>query len=60
MGNYSMPGYFQAMPVIKGRMYRPSPENVQQLKAAEQAVREEAAKLLAAGTPDEQIHAKGQ
>ena len=60
MGNYSMPGYFQAMPVIKGRMYRPSPENVQQLKAAEQAVREEAARLLAAGTPDGQIHAKGQ
>ena len=60
MGNYSMPGYFQAMPVIKGRMYRPSPENVQQLKEAEQAVRQKAAGLLAAGTPDEQIHAKGQ
>ena len=40
MGNYSMPGYFQAMPVIRGRMYRPSPENVQQLKTVERDIRD--------------------
>ena len=60
MGNYSMPGYFQAMPVIRGRMYRPSPENVQQLKTVERDIRQKAAGLLASGTPDEQIHSKGQ
>lgn len=35
MGNYSMPGYFQTMPVAPGKAFRPSPENVAELKAIE-------------------------
>ena len=32
MGNYSMPGYFQTMPVAPGKAFRPSPENVAELR----------------------------
>ena len=34
MGNYSMPGYFQNMPVV-GKAVRPNAENVAELKAIE-------------------------
>ena len=27
MGNYSMPGYFQQMPVIQGKKYHPAADN---------------------------------
>lgn len=60
MGNYSMPGYFQAMPVLKGGPIRDNADNAAQLKAVEEAIRQKAAELLAAGTPDDKIHAKGQ
>ena len=34
MGNYSMPRYFQNMPVV-GKAARPNPENVAELRAIE-------------------------
>ena len=60
MGNYSMPGYFQAMPVAPGKAFRPSPENVAELKAIEADVHAKVKELLDAGTPDETLHQRGQ
>ena len=60
MGNYSMPGYFQSMQVLKGSPFAPNAENVEELKGIEADLHEQVAKMLSAGTPDEQIHAKGQ
>lgn len=60
MGNYSMPGYFQAMNVIKGDTFHENPENVKELKAVEEDINRKIKETLAAGTPDEKIHSKGQ
>lgn len=60
MSNYSMPGYFQEMKAIVGKPYPATPQNAEQLKAVEDAVHKKIEKMLAAGTPDEKIHAKGQ
>ena len=60
MGNYSMPGYFQSMQVLKGSPFAPNAENVEELKAIEADLHEQVAKMLAAGVPDDKIHAKGQ
>lgn len=60
MGNYSMPGYFQNMPVLKYSAIRPDEENAAQLKKTEKELHEEALEILNAGVPDEKIHAKGQ
>ena len=60
MGNYSMPGYFQNMQVLKGSPIAPNAENVAELKGIEAELHEQVAKMLSAGTPDEQIHSKGQ
>ena len=60
MGNYSMPGYFQSMQVLKGSPFAPNAENVAELKGIEAELHEQVAKMLSAGTPDEQIHSKGQ
>ena len=60
MGNYSMPGYFQAMPVLKGSHYHDDVNNVNELKQIESEIHAQAAKMLAAGVPDEKIHKKGQ
>ena len=40
MGNYSMPRYFQNMPVV-GKAVRPNPENVEELKAIEDDIDEQ-------------------
>ena len=60
MGNYSMPGYFQSMPVLKGSPVAANADNAAELKAVEADLHEQVAKMLAAGVPDEKIHAKGQ
>ena len=60
MGNYSMPGYFQHMSALPGEVVKKNDENAAELKAVEQELREKAAELLNAGTPDDKIHAKGQ
>ena len=38
MGYYSMPGYFQNMPVAPGKPFRPDPANLAELKAIEEDV----------------------
>ena len=60
MGNYSMPGYFQSMQVLKGSPFAPNAENVEELKGIEADLHEQVAKMLSAGVPDDKIHAKGQ
>lgn len=60
MGNYSMPGYFQSMPVLKGSPVPASADNAAELKAIESDLHEKVSKMLAAGVPDDKIHAKGQ
>ena len=60
MGNYSMPGYFQTMPVAPGKAFRPSPENVAELKAIEADVHAKIKEMMEAGTPDETLHKRGQ
>ncbi len=60
MGNYSMPGYFQSMQVLKGSPFAPNAENVAELKGIEAELHEQVAKMLSAGVPDDKIHAKGQ
>lgn len=60
MGNYSMPGYFQAMNVIKGDTFHKNPENEKELKAVEEEIGKKIKEVLNAGTPDDKIHAKGQ
>ena len=60
MGNYSMPGYFQNMQVLKGSPIAPNAENVAELKGIESELHEQVAKMLSAGVPDDKIHAKGQ
>ena len=60
MGNYSMPTYFQNMPVLNAPAYKPNPENVAELKGIEDGIHKQAEKMLSAGVPDDKIHAKGQ
>ncbi len=60
MAHYSMPGYFQQMPKIAVKKYPAAAANANDLKAIEADLHEKAQKLLAAGTPDDKIHAKGQ
>ena len=56
MGNYSMPGYFQAMPVLKGSPYGDSAENAAELKKSGEELHGKVAEMLAAGVPDDKIH----
>lgn len=60
MGNYSMPGYFQQMPVIQGKKYHAAADNEAELKGIEAELHKKIEEMLAAGTPDDKIHAKGQ
>jgi glutaconyl-CoA decarboxylase len=60
MGNYSMPGYFQSMPVLKGSHIAPSADNAAELKKIEEELHAKASEMLAAGISDEKIHQKGQ
>ena len=60
MSEYSMPRYFQNMPVIGEPTYGPDPENEQQLKATEAEFKELIEKILAAGRSDESLNSTGQ
>ena len=60
MGNYSMPSYFQAMPVLKGSPVAPNADNAAELKKIEDELHAKVAEMLAAGVSDEKIHQKGQ
>ena len=60
MNDYSMPTYFQNMPVLNAPAYKPNPDNVAELKKIEEEIHAQAEKMLSAGTPDDKIHQKGQ
>lgn len=60
MGNYSMPGYFQAMNVINSDTFHKNPDNKKELRAIEEEINKKVKEVLSAGTPDEKIHGKGQ
>ena len=58
---YSMPTYFQGMPVIgKPGAVAPMPENEAELQRIESELAEKLAEIQAAGSTDEDIHKKGQ
>ena len=51
MGNYSMPRYFQNMPVV-GKPVRANAENVAELKAIEEDIHNHIVDALEAGKAD--------
>ena len=59
MGNYSMPRYFQNMPVV-GKPVKANAENATELRAIEDDIHAHVVKALEAGKPDEAMNAKGQ
>ncbi len=59
MGNYSMPRYFQNMPVV-GKPVRANPENVEELRAIEDDIHAHIVSALSAGKKDEELNEKGQ
>ena len=59
MGNYSMPRYFQNMPVV-GKPVRANAENVAELKAIEEEIHAQIVKGLENGKADADMNAKGQ
>ncbi len=59
MANYSMPRYFQTMPVIT-KPARANAENAAELKAVEEEIHGKIVKTLSFGKPDEAINEKGQ
>ena len=61
MNMYSMPGYFQNMPIIGKSLVNQNPENEENLKAVEQDIHESIEKVLAAGiTSEEKLNERGQ
>ena len=61
MNMYSMPGYFQNMPIIGKSLVNQNPENEESLKAVEQEIHESIEKALAAGiTSEEKLNERGQ
>ena len=59
MGNYSMPRYFQNMPVV-GKPVRKNEENVTELREIEDDIHAHIVSALSAGKKDEDMNAKGQ
>ena len=59
MGNYSMPRYFQNMPVV-GKPVKANAENATELRAIEDDIHAHVVKALESGKPDEAMNAKGQ
>ena len=57
---YSMPGYFQTMPVLGSELTAPNPDNEAALREVEAALRAETEAVLAAGRSDESLNAAGQ
>lgn len=60
MKKYSMPGYFQNMPVIGEELYRPDPENERKLREIEAEIKQIRETALAAGRSDESLNDSGQ
>ena len=61
MNMYSMPGYFQNMPIIGKSLVNQNPENEESLKAVEQEIHESIEKALASGiTSEEKLNERGQ
>lgn len=61
MGYFSMPGYFQNMPVVGKELISANEENASQIKAIEQEIHESVEKILANGiTSEEKLNARGQ
>lgn len=59
MGNYSMPRYFQNMPVV-GKPVRENPENVEELRRIEDEIHAKIVAALSNGKKDEELNEKGQ
>ena len=59
MGNYSMPKYFQNMPVV-GKAVKANAENVNELRAIEDDIHAHIVDALSSGKADEDMNAKGQ
>ena len=59
MGNYSMPRYFQNMPVV-GKAVKANAENVNELRAIEDDIHAHIVDALSSGKADEDMNAKGQ
>ena len=59
MGNYSMPRYFQNMPVI-GKAARANAANVEELRAIEADIHKHIVDGLNNGTSDEDMNKKGR
>ena len=59
MGNYSMPRYFQNMPVI-GKAARANAANVEELRAIEDDIHKHIVDGLNNGTSDEDMNKKGR
>ena len=57
---FSMPGYFQNMPVLKGAAVRDNSENAAELMQVEAEIHAQAEYMINAGTSDDAVHAKGQ
>ena len=57
---YSMPRYFQNMPVIGGPNQKVNPENEAELKKVEQQIAEEIKRVTALGRSDESLNGAGQ
>lgn len=60
MNNYSMPGYFQNMPVIGKPVMNPNAENEAEIKAREAALAEKIDAALDAGRSTESLNESGQ
>ena len=59
MANYSMPSYFQNMPIVGNKAVRPNAENVAELKAIEENIHAEVVKSLENGKADKDLNDKG-
>lgn len=59
MPGYSMPRYFQNMPVV-GKAVRANDENANELRQVEAEIHEKIVNVLSAGKSDEEMNAKGQ
>ena len=59
MANYSMPSYFQNMPIVGNKAVRPNAENVAELKAIEEDIHAEVVKSLENGKADKDLNDKG-
>ena len=57
---YSMPSYFQTMPMVGATVSAPNADNEAELKKVEEAIQKEIADILASGRDDESLNKSGQ